>query len=109
MIRRFEFMAAADVFLTREVALLRPHLQLLFLRLHFLCDDSGRFTGDPAEIRAFLYGAALDRISIRDVDTWLRELVTAGLVTLVGDDNGRTRGAISTIFWRPLGASDFIQ
>lgn len=82
MISRLEYLATGDVLLSRQVVLLRAHLQLFFLRLFFMTDGAGRFRADAAVIRASLYAHELQQVSERDVSSRLQELHRAGLIKL---------------------------
>jgi hypothetical protein len=45
-------------------------------------DDYGRYDGRASILRATLYPLKLDRVSERDVETWLRNCEETGLVTV---------------------------
>lgn len=55
--------------------------ETFYRRLMSVVDDYGRFDGRPAVLRATLYPLKLDRVSERDVETWLRNCEETGLVT----------------------------
>lgn len=99
MIRRLEYLASADVLLAREVATLRVHLQLFFVRLFFITDGAGRFRADAAEIRASLYTHELQQVSKRDVASRLHELHRAGLIKLYAEGSVGY-GRVADHFWR---------
>lgn len=99
MIRRLEYLASADVLLCKEVAKLRVHLQVLFLRLFFTTDGAGRFVADAAEIRACLYAHELQQVSQREVESRMQELHRARLIKLYTEGNVGY-GKVADRFWR---------
>lgn len=56
--------------------------EIFYRRLINAVDDYGRFDGRCSILRASLYPLKLDRVSERDVGTWLRNCEEAGLVTV---------------------------
>lgn len=76
------------------------HLREFYRDLLHCCDDHGRFEASPALLRAVLYATILDRVSERDVQSYLRTLHVAGDIKLytVG---GRGYGKVTK--WRQTG------
>lgn len=54
--------------------------EVFYRRLMSVVDDFGRFHANPSLLRAACYPLRLDRVSNSDIDKWLTECVTAGLV-----------------------------
>ena len=62
----------------------------LYMLLHAVCDDCGRFHGDPALVRNLCYRSVKeDFISTGRVDVLLNDLREAGLIVRYGDRAGR--------------------
>lgn len=99
MIRLREYLADPEVFLAPEVTRLRAHLRVFFQVLFFATDGAGRFIADAAQLRAVLYTGALQHVSVRDVQGWLVELHTAGLIQLYTAE-GLAYGKVTKKMWR---------
>lgn len=56
--------------------------EVFYRRLMSIVDDFGRYEDNPKLLRAKLYPVLLDRVSLPDVEKWMRECVEAGLVRL---------------------------
>lgn len=54
--------------------------EVFYRRLMNVADDFGRYDGRPSVLRAGLYALKLNRVSDRDVVTWLRECEETGLI-----------------------------
>lgn len=61
--------------------------ECFYRRLMSVADDYGRYDGRPSILRASLYPLKLDRVSERDIETWLRQCEAAGLVTVYTVDS----------------------
>jgi hypothetical protein len=56
--------------------------EVFYRRLMNAADDFGRYDGRPSILRATLYPLKLDRVSERDIETWLCQCEETGLVTV---------------------------
>ena len=61
---------------------LSPELEVFFYRLIVQCDDYGRFDARPSIIRSRCYPLRLDKVTDKQVASWLNGLVAAGVVKL---------------------------
>lgn len=73
------------------------HIREFYRDLLHCCDDHGRFEADPALLRAVLYVSILDRVSARDVQSYLHALHLAGDIKLY---TVRGRGYGKVTKWR---------
>lgn len=63
--------------------------EVFYRRLMSVVDDYGRYDGRAAIIRAVLYPLKIDRVSDRDVETWMREVAETGLLKVYTVDGKR--------------------
>lgn len=61
--------------------MLTAEAERLFWRLTTVADDHGRFEAEPMVVMADCFKAMLNKVRITQVQAWLSELVTCGLVT----------------------------
>ena len=54
--------------------------EVFYRRIHSVVDDFGRYSADPALLRAACYPRRLDDVSDQDVDKWLADCADKGLV-----------------------------
>lgn len=73
------------------------HIREFYRDLLHVCDDHGRFEANAVLLRAVLFAPILERVSVRDVQSWLQILHLAGDVTLY-TANGRGYGKVTK--WR---------
>lgn len=67
---------------SEPVNLLSAEAERLFIRLIMKADDYGLFTASPALIRSLCFPVTIDQVSNEAVQSWLKELVNAGLVVV---------------------------
>ena len=72
----------AGILTSDSVNTLNWAAECFYRRLMSVADDYGRYDGRPSILRASLYPLKLDRVSERDIETWLRQCAEAGLVTV---------------------------
>lgn len=63
--------------------------EVFYRRLMSVVDDYGRYDGRSCILRAALYPLKLDRVSDRDIETWLRECEKTGLIKVYTVDSKR--------------------
>lgn len=71
----------------KELCLLPAAHQLFFHKLLHVCDGAARFEADPVVLRAILYPYCIDRVSVKNVSSWLASCQAAELIKIytVGD------------------------
>jgi hypothetical protein len=65
---------------SRSLDGLTPQAEILFYRLVVVADDYGRFDANPSMIRARAFPLRIDAITNENVENWLGELSTRGVV-----------------------------
>lgn len=63
--------------------------EILFYRLIVKADDYGTFHGNPAIVKNICFPLKSDDIKLKQVESWLSELVSAGLIYLYKAEDGR--------------------
>ena len=87
-----------DTICTSEsLATVSAQAERLFYHLLVKCDDYGRFHGNPKVIRAECFPLRIEEFTVADVQSWLNELVSAGMVNLYSTDKRRY---IAITSWR---------
>jgi hypothetical protein len=72
-----------------RVNTLKPQAELFFRRLMSVVDDFGRYSANPALIRAHCYPLKLDEVREADISRWLTEVESAGLIALYAVETKR--------------------
>lgn len=75
-------MVRGGIISSQRMANLPWFAQVFFHKLLHVCDDAGRFEAEPTQLRPALFGAALQKVSERDVQGALVACHQAGLVKL---------------------------
>ena len=75
-------MVRGGILSSQRMANLSWFVQIVFRDLLHVCDDAGRFEAEPTQLRPALFGAALQKVSERDVQGALVACHQAGLVKL---------------------------
>ena len=75
-------MVRGGIISSQRMASLPWFAQVFFHKLLHVCDDAGRFEAEPTQLRPALFGAALQKVSERDVQGALVACHQAGLVKL---------------------------
>jgi hypothetical protein len=65
---------------SEDIAQLSKDAEILFYRLIVNADDYGRYYGNPSIVKSNCFPLKSDNIHSDEVDTWLDELVSAGLI-----------------------------
>jgi hypothetical protein len=68
---------------------LKPQAELFFRRLMSVVDDFGRYSANPALLRAHCYPLKLDEVREADISRWLTEVESAGLIALYAVETKR--------------------
>jgi hypothetical protein len=68
---------------------LKPQAELFFRRLMSIVDDFGRYSANPALLRAHCYPLKIDEVREADISRWLTEVESAGLIALYAVDTKR--------------------
>ena len=69
-----------SICISDDIAKLSDKEEILFYRLIVQCDDFGIFDGRPAIVRSKCFPLKLDKISEKDVEKWLANLESAGMI-----------------------------
>lgn len=67
---------------SRRVNRLKPQAEVFYRRLMSVVDDFGRYSADPALLRAGCFPLRLDEVREADISRWLAEVQTARLIAL---------------------------
>jgi hypothetical protein len=68
---------------------LKPQAELFFRRLMSIVDDFGRYSANPALLRAHCYPLKIDEVREADISRWLTEVESAGLIALYAVETKR--------------------
>lgn len=79
----------AGILTSESVNQLSWAAEVFYRRLINVVDDYGRYDGRAAILRAVLYPLKIDRVSDRDVETWMREVAETGLLKVYTVDGKR--------------------
>jgi hypothetical protein len=79
----------AGILTSESVNRLSWAAEVFYRRLINVVDDYGRYDGRAAILRAVLYPLKIDRVSDRDVETWMREVAETGLLKVYTVDGKR--------------------
>jgi hypothetical protein len=72
-----------------EIDILSPEEEVFFYRLIVICDDYGRADARSAILRAKCFPLKVDRIKVKDIDSWLKRLIEVGLIIVYEVENKR--------------------
>lgn len=74
---------------SERINALKPQAELFFRRLMSVVDDYGRYSANPALLRAHCYPLKLDEVREADISRWLTEVESAGLIALYAVETKR--------------------